>query len=226
MNILIAALCTVCGAVIYHLLRKATPAHRIEDLLARIKANGAEIETKMARLHQLYNDAQANADARVAAAEDYSFSTQVALKHECSAHAATKGALEHWKQLANDATRNLADYSISDGLEGHDWIAVDLDGTLAEYNGFKGPTSIGQPIPAMVERLKAWRAAGRKVCIFTARIAPQEERDLRKTYDAVKQWCVEHLGEALPITCIKHHGIAEFYDDRAYGVEKNTGKLK
>ena len=36
------------------------------------------------------------------------------------------------------------------------WIGVDLDGTLAHYEGWQGETHIGAPISAMVERVKRW----------------------------------------------------------------------
>jgi len=36
------------------------------------------------------------------------------------------------------------------------WIGVDLDGTLAVYDGWRGPEHIGPPVPAMVERVKRW----------------------------------------------------------------------
>ena len=51
------------------------------------------------------------------------------------------------------------------------WIGVDLDGTLARYEQYEGPMSIGEPIPEMVDRVKAWLAAGREVRIFTARVS-------------------------------------------------------
>lgn len=35
------------------------------------------------------------------------------------------------------------------------WYAVDLDGTLAHYDGWRGEDHIGDPIPPMVERIKA-----------------------------------------------------------------------
>lgn len=54
------------------------------------------------------------------------------------------------------------------------WIGVDLDGTLAHYDGWKGADHIGAPVPAMVERVKAWLANGREVRIFTARISPMD----------------------------------------------------
>ena len=50
------------------------------------------------------------------------------------------------------------------------WIGVDLDGTLAEYGGWKGPDHIGPPVPKMLERVKSWIAEGRDVRIFTARV--------------------------------------------------------
>ncbi len=51
------------------------------------------------------------------------------------------------------------------------WLGVDLDGTLAEYDKFRGHEHIGAPIPAMVERVKALIASGFEVRIFTARVA-------------------------------------------------------
>lgn len=30
-------------------------------------------------------------------------------------------------------------------------IYVDLDGTLAKYNGWKGPENIGEPVPAICD---------------------------------------------------------------------------
>ena len=51
-------------------------------------------------------------------------------------------------------------------------ILVDLDGTLAIYNGYVGPTHIGEPVPKMLERVKSWLADGKTVKIFTARAHP------------------------------------------------------
>ena len=51
---------------------------------------------------------------------------------------------------------------------GNGWIAVDFDGTLAQYDG---TLKLGKPIPAMCERVKNWVAEGYEVRIFTARVA-------------------------------------------------------
>ena len=34
------------------------------------------------------------------------------------------------------------------------WIGVDLDGTLAHYNGWKGIEHVGDPVPAMIDRVR------------------------------------------------------------------------
>lgn len=97
-------------------------------------------------------------------------------------------------------------------------IAVDLDGTLAYYDGWRGIEHIGAPIPEMVERIERWLSAGIEVRIFTARaheaaaIAP------------IREWLVQHLGRLLPITNVKAPDMTEFWDDRAVSVHKNTGR--
>lgn len=120
------------------------------------------------------------------------------------------------------------------------WIGVDLDGTLARYDGWKSAEHIGEPIPEMVERVRQWIADGIEVRIFTARIdgastksadvaiaeMPElvtfRDKDLvRRTIDA---WCVRHIGRALPITNVKDFEMIELWDDRCVAVETNTGR--
>ena len=110
----------------------------------------------------------------------------------------------------------------------HGWIAVDLDGTLAHYDGWQGHDHIGAPIPAMVERVKGWLAAGYEVRIFTARVAihPNEPPDRIRFYVRwIEDWCEEHVGARLPVTNVKDFGMVELFDDRAVTVEQNTGRL-
>lgn len=106
------------------------------------------------------------------------------------------------------------------------WIGVDLDGTLALYDGWKGPDHIGAPIPDMLERVKAWIAEGRDVRIFTARVyqAPDTSRPTH-VYRAIEAWCAAHIGKVLPITNEKDYGMIRLFDDRAVQVETNTGRL-
>lgn len=123
------------------------------------------------------------------------------------------------------------------------WIAVDLDGTLAEYHGWQGPEHIGKPIPVMVSRVKQWLAEGRDVRIFTARAwhpyytefghrhpefsAPKAQQAVQESARVrvrIEDWCKEHIGGVLPITCHKDYGMIELWDDRAVQVIANTGE--
>lgn len=106
------------------------------------------------------------------------------------------------------------------------WIGVDLDGTLAEYDYWRGPEHIGAPIEAMVERVKRLLAAGKDVRIFTARVCPgQPEGDALKATLAINNWCRAYLGRTLPVTATKDWMMGVLYDDRAVCVESNTGRL-
>lgn len=114
------------------------------------------------------------------------------------------------------------------------WIGVDLDGTLAEYHGWKGVSDIGKPIPAMVERVQQWLHEGKDVRIFTARAyRVQNEQDPKKRkqlqaeiIDPIMYWCVEHIGVSLPVTCVKDFGMIELWDDRAVSVRINHGSYR
>ena|SRR5271157_1186425 len=102
------------------------------------------------------------------------------------------------------------------------WIGVDLDSTLAKYTEFTGETQIGKPVPLMVARVKKWLRAGKDVRIFTARIANADNKEAVE--NAIKNWCITHVGKALPVTCKKDSKMIELWDDRAVQVIPNTGK--
>lgn len=105
------------------------------------------------------------------------------------------------------------------------WIGVDLDGTLARYDGWGGLTDIGEPIPAMIERVKIWIASGNIVKIFTARISDiEDEEELDSAVYAIQQWCLRNIGVILPITNVKDYAMIQLWDDRAIQVVFNTGK--
>lgn len=96
-------------------------------------------------------------------------------------------------------------------------VAVDLDGTLAEYHNTWG-APIGKPIFKMLTRIYKWKAEGKRVVIFTARAEVPEQIPI------VKAW-LEPLGlEDLEITNRKTLDIVEFWDDRAIQVIPNTGE--
>lgn len=106
------------------------------------------------------------------------------------------------------------------------WIGVDLDGTLAEYDGWKGHEHIGAPVPRMVRRVLDWLNAGKDVRIFTARVACDDSESAEiaeQSRVAIEAWCQEHLGRVLPITCQKDYAMIELWDDRCVQVIPNTG---
>lgn len=130
---------------------------------------------------------------------------------------------------------------MSTNIQQNSHILVDLDGTLAHYDAWKGIEHIGEPVPAMLARVKKWMEAGEDVRIFTARIYPsvkfenitsfvlakekpetQEERaEVAGLF--IREWCVKHLGKMLPITCRKNFETREIHDDRAVGILLNKG---
>lgn len=98
------------------------------------------------------------------------------------------------------------------------WIAVDLDGTLAYYNGWVSPEYIGPPIPKMLARVKQWIQEGKTVKIFTARCSVPEQ------VAPVAAWLEKHGIGGLEITNVKDYGMIELWDDRCTQVVANTGE--
>ena len=123
------------------------------------------------------------------------------------------------------------------------WIGVDLDGTAAKYDGWVNTTHIGDPVPAMIARMKQWLDEGKEVRIFTARVYPLNQcvksvdiLPINETGNvlvdqaiiavkAIQQWCKLHLGQVIPVTNIKDYGMIVLFDDRAVQVVENTGEL-
>lgn len=108
-------------------------------------------------------------------------------------------------------------------------VGCDLDGTLAQYDKWEGPDKIGEPIPAMVEKVKQAIAEGSEVWIFTARVNPGIEKDhaisAALAMVAIVQWCQKVFGTVLPITYTKSYRFTEIWDDRAKQVIENTGEF-
>lgn len=122
---------------------------------------------------------------------------------------------------------NYAQIPVPQGMS--HWIGVDLDGTLATDGPWKGFAHIGQPVPAMVERVKAWLAEGMEVRIVTARFAahgrhfPHEQDGVIDVVTPIQEWCLLHVGAVLPVTNAKDGAMVALWDDRAVQVIANTG---
>lgn len=100
-------------------------------------------------------------------------------------------------------------------------IAVDLDGTLAEYDGWKGVEAIGYPIQSMVDKVRQAAAEGKEVWIFTARLSDPSEESMAR--DAIQKWCDHYKVPIAGMTATKYKFFKEFWDDRAKTVVANTG---
>ena len=109
------------------------------------------------------------------------------------------------------------------------WIGVDFDGTLASYNGWQGPNKLGEPLIPMVNRVKQWLKEGREVRIMTARVSPLipdwADNVVELSRGNIENWCVQHIGQKLPVTHEKDYNMIELWDDRAVQVEFNTGEV-
>lgn len=98
------------------------------------------------------------------------------------------------------------------------WIGVDLDGTLAYYDGWQYGGAIGEPVPLMLLRVKKWLKEGKEVRIVTARA------DKDYYVQLIYAWCEKHLGTRLAVTNTKDFQMIELWDDRCVQVIRNTGK--
>lgn len=108
------------------------------------------------------------------------------------------------------------------------WIGLDLDGTLAHYDGWRGHTHIGEPVEHMANQLKKWVEDGENVKIMTARISPKsceangEHRDA--VIERIDDWMLHNFGFTLPITHEKDYQMTALYDDRCIQIIPNTGR--
>jgi hypothetical protein len=112
------------------------------------------------------------------------------------------------------------------------WIGVDLDATLAVYEGWNEDGSVGEPIPLVVENVKRLLAEGCEVRIVTARACrwradhahPDGVPSLNiAQVEIIEAWCEKHLGKKLPVVFWKDENMIELWDDRAVQFFPNEG---
>ena len=111
-------------------------------------------------------------------------------------------------------------------LNGKMHIAVDLDRTLAYYDGWRGPLHIGHPIPAMVRCVQEHLMKGDTVTIFSARIHddPKTGVTAEQVKKAISDWSENAVGVRLDATNIKLDTFDRIYDDIAIQVVPNKGR--
>jgi hypothetical protein len=109
--------------------------------------------------------------------------------------------------------------------DGRGWYGFDLDHTLAKYDGWRGPAHIGEPIEPMMQLVRSFLNAGHEVRIFTARVTIREDGQHEIARKAIEEWTETHFGIRLKVTNVKDYGLIKLYDDRAVGVQENTGRF-
>lgn len=105
-----------------------------------------------------------------------------------------------------------------------EWVGVDLDGTLAQYDGWKGIKHIGEPVPAMLKKVMQLLADGVEVRIVTARVGGAYP-DAAEARCWINSWCLMHLNQLVPVTAEKDQRMIELWDDRVLQVVANTGEF-
>ncbi|WP_194725889.1 hypothetical protein [Noviherbaspirillum malthae] len=116
------------------------------------------------------------------------------------------------------------------------WYGIDLDGTLSYFDEYISEAHIGEPVPAMAQRVRELLAEGKDVRIFTARVDGGEVaiamgnpeghkyRDVDRIRRIIQDYTEKHFGKRLPVTNRKDYGMIELWDDRARHIVTNTGK--
>lgn len=116
------------------------------------------------------------------------------------------------------------------------WIGVDLDGTLAKRTDWTKGVGVGEPVPAMVQRVQDMLEDGWEVRILTARVAVTGEYSpISKHYadpmfadqqtKLIQDWCLKHIGQVLPVTAQKDFKMEALFDDRCIQVIPDEGIL-
>lgn len=99
------------------------------------------------------------------------------------------------------------------------WVGVDFDKTLStdESGGNWDISKTGKPNKHVVDSIKYVIKKGLAVRVFTARAfnALSGENTLEEAIGPIERWCQEHLGQVLPVTCIKDYNMIQLWDDRA-----------
>lgn len=94
-------------------------------------------------------------------------------------------------------------------------IAVDFDGTIAEWTRWTSAEDVGAPIPGAIEFIRALQKAGYRVAIFSARAHDPIGKK------AIEQW-IKKQGLGDIIEFVTHEKLPDFrlfIDDRAIRFE-------
>jgi len=99
-------------------------------------------------------------------------------------------------------------------------VAVDLDGTILRYNGWKGHKHFGEPIDGAKEALEEFRKMGFKIIIWTTRPDKRSIQEVLRKHNIPYDYINENPYQPPDVS---NKIYADFYiDDRA--IEFTTWK--
>ncbi len=111
------------------------------------------------------------------------------------------------------------------GTKRQGWVGFDLDGTLAIDTPGTWP-QIGDPIPAMCDRLRWLNDKGIPCRIITARVSAAVYPDKVVAEMArIDAWCLAVFGCTFQLTPEKDQRMMFMFDDRAIHVPRNSGEI-
>jgi hypothetical protein len=106
------------------------------------------------------------------------------------------------------------------------WIGFDLDATIAKYYNGQSKNVVGKLIDGEATKLlKKFLKEGKRCKIVTARVGSGTPKEIAQQTKLVEKWTLKFFGVKLPVVAHKDSAMIMLYDDRATGVEPNTGKL-
>jgi hypothetical protein len=95
-------------------------------------------------------------------------------------------------------------------------IAVDLDGTLAGFDTWRGFSHIGDPIASVVEAIRKEKAAGSRIILHTCRVTTLDNKIHIESVDVIRTWLKKH---DVPVDeiwmSVGKPAASEYWDDRA-----------
>jgi adenylylsulfate kinase len=99
-------------------------------------------------------------------------------------------------------------------------IAVDFDGVIADYDGYKGPGVLGAPRPDVRAAMHTLRAEGWKIVIYTTRGAAEISDYLAQhgfPFDEINSNCDYRTQGPKPVADV-------YWDDRAFCYSGDASK--
>lgn len=99
-------------------------------------------------------------------------------------------------------------------------IAVDFDGVIANYDGWKDETAFGPPRADVIRALKMLRAEGWKIVVYSSRAAAEITPYLIENcipYDEVNRNSSYQTGGVKPVANV-------YWDDRAFCYSGDASK--